>query len=42
METPLNIKQIRKAQIVFVLTCTITLLLIASQVFLSIEFYKLN
>ena len=37
METPLNIRQIRNAQAVFVMVCVLTALLIASQVFISLK-----
>lgn len=37
METPLNIKQIRNAQALFILVCLLTALLIASQVLVSLS-----
>jgi len=36
METPLNAKQIRNAQAIFILVCMLTALLITSQVFISL------
>ena len=40
METPLNIKLIRKAQAIFVLVCILTLVVIASQVYISLDAAK--
>jgi hypothetical protein len=37
METPLNAKQIQNAQAIFILVCLLTVLLIASQVFISLS-----